>query len=201
MLQFLRTVPMWAKIVGGSAIGLVAYDKLIAHKPVFPPGFLGKLSPKLAPKVANAINTSQNPTVLRQLADGLSKAGAPVAASLAHAKADVIESTQAPFSRTITELTQPASAPVATTATAPNLAQVAAQVAAATGVAPVIPATVKIGSRGAEVLELQSLLGITADGIFGPQTQLALKSYQQSHGLTADGIAGPKTWTALLSGQ
>lgn len=32
----------------------------------------------------------------------------------------------------------------------------------------------KIGSRGIEVAELQKLLNITADGVFGPQTESAL---------------------------
>lgn len=194
MLAFLRTIPMWAKLAGGGVIGLVAYDK-IKHKPVFPPGFLGKLSPKLGTKVASAINTTQNPSVLRQLADGLSKAGAPIAAAVAHGKADAIESNQIPFTKTISELSTPG------TVSAPNVAQVIAQTAAATGIAPIIPATIKMGSRGAEVLQAQALLGIAADGIFGPQTQLAIKAYQSSHGLTADGVVGPQTWGALLSGH
>lgn len=35
------------------------------------------------------------------------------------------------------------------------------------------------------------------DGIFGPDTQNAVISYQRSKGLTADGIVGCNTWRAL----
>ena len=44
---------------------------------------------------------------------------------------------------------------------------------------------------------LQRALGISADGVFGPQTERALKRWQRSHGLVADGIAGPATRRAL----
>ena len=47
------------------------------------------------------------------------------------------------------------------------------------------------------MIALQRALGISADGIFGPGTQAAVKSFQRSHGLTADGIVGPATWAAL----
>jgi N-acetylmuramoyl-L-alanine amidase len=34
---------------------------------------------------------------------------------------------------------------------------------------------------------------VAVDGIFGPQTEAAVKSFQQSNGLAADGIVGPLT--------
>ncbi len=57
--------------------------------------------------------------------------------------------------------------------------------------------------RGAPIEALQHLLrhhgsGITADGIFGPKTDAAVKAFQQSHGLVADGKVGPKTWPKLI---
>jgi DNA-binding beta-propeller fold protein YncE len=54
------------------------------------------------------------------------------------------------------------------------------------------------GDRGAFVQKLQTLLGIRADGIFGPATHKVVKIYQASHGLVADGIVGKKTWAVLL---
>lgn len=57
----------------------------------------------------------------------------------------------------------------------------------------------KIGSRGEEVRQIQKKLkelGIysgSVDGIYGVQTQKAVRQFQKSRGLTADGIAGPKT--------
>jgi putative chitinase len=53
------------------------------------------------------------------------------------------------------------------------------------------------GSRGSEVKKMQEALKIGADGVFGPGTERALKSWQRSKGLTADGIAGPATLSKL----
>ena len=47
------------------------------------------------------------------------------------------------------------------------------------------------------VMALQRALGISADGIYGPQTKRAVKRFQRSKGLTVDGIAGPQTLNAL----
>lgn len=57
--------------------------------------------------------------------------------------------------------------------------------------------TIKQGSRGEEVKTLQKLLNITADGIFGKNTDAAVRAYQKAHGLTPDGIVGPHTWERL----
>ena len=38
------------------------------------------------------------------------------------------------------------------------------------------------------------------DGIFGPKTEAAVKSFQRGKGLTVDGIVGPRTWAALPDG-
>ena len=54
------------------------------------------------------------------------------------------------------------------------------------------------GSKGEEVKKMQSALGLTADGDFGPGTEAALKKWQTANGLTADGVAGPKTLAKLL---
>jgi peptidoglycan hydrolase-like protein with peptidoglycan-binding domain len=49
------------------------------------------------------------------------------------------------------------------------------------------------GLSGEPVKLLQSKLGVNSDGEFGPETEKALRKYQQENGLVADGIAGPIT--------
>ena len=57
------------------------------------------------------------------------------------------------------------------------------------------------GSKGNEVKTLQNLLGISADGSFGPATDKAVRNYQRTNGLEADGSVGPATWGKLLGGE
>ena len=57
--------------------------------------------------------------------------------------------------------------------------------------------------KGLFVTAVQYLLraegyALTADGTFGPQTKLAVKSFQGTKGLAVDGIVGPNTWQALI---
>jgi putative chitinase len=58
--------------------------------------------------------------------------------------------------------------------------------------------TLRRGSKGEQVKQMQAKLGLSADGDFGPGTEAALKKWQSANGLTADGVAGPKTLTKLL---
>lgn len=60
--------------------------------------------------------------------------------------------------------------------------------------------TLRIGDTGEDVMMLQKLLGVHADGLFGKNTETALKMFQAHNRLDVDGIAGPKTWAALLGG-
>lgn len=59
------------------------------------------------------------------------------------------------------------------------------------------PRTIRLGSTGETVKLLQRLLGVVADGVFGPLTEAAVRTFQRRHGLAVDGIVGPQTWTAL----
>jgi hypothetical protein len=56
------------------------------------------------------------------------------------------------------------------------------------------PASAKSGTS---VAALQRALGITADGVYGPQTRAAVRTFQQNHGLAVDGVAGPATTGAM----
>jgi peptidoglycan hydrolase-like protein with peptidoglycan-binding domain len=69
---------------------------------------------------------------------------------------------------------------------------------------PILPwPLVKRPSNKFPVRSLQQLLrarghSVAVDGIFGPNTEAAVKSFQQSKGLAADGIVGPQTWPRLV---
>jgi peptidoglycan hydrolase-like protein with peptidoglycan-binding domain len=53
-------------------------------------------------------------------------------------------------------------------------------------------ATLKQGSKGADVIELQTLVGATpADGKFGPMTKAKVIAWQTNNGLKGDGVFGP----------
>lgn len=69
-------------------------------------------------------------------------------------------------------------------------------------------ATVKVGSKGEEVKLLQEKLrklgykdssgkDLICDGVFGKNTEYALKKFQKKMSLVTDGVAGPKTWSKL----
>ncbi len=61
----------------------------------------------------------------------------------------------------------------------------------------------RLGSRGEEVRKIQQRLknwgyySGSVDGIYGTQTQSAVKYFQRKNGLTADGIAGKNTLAAM----
>jgi putative chitinase len=56
----------------------------------------------------------------------------------------------------------------------------------------------KNGSNGEDVKKLQAKLGLAADGIFGPGTEIKVKEWQAANNLTADGIVGDGTWGKLF---
>ena len=61
----------------------------------------------------------------------------------------------------------------------------------------------KYGSRGDEVIQIQTKLKRwgyykgSIDGIYGSQTQSAVRYFQSKNGLTVDGIAGKNTLAAM----
>ena len=63
-----------------------------------------------------------------------------------------------------------------------------------------------LGDRGKEVTDVQTRLrglgfelgGEGVDGFFGPQTETAVKAFQQERGLLVDGVVGANTWRELV---
>lgn len=68
-------------------------------------------------------------------------------------------------------------------------------------------ALLRLGSRGPDVKGVQSRLNtrlspspkLSVDGVFGTQTDAAVKRFQQSQRLTVDGIVGPLTMKSLAA--
>lgn len=69
---------------------------------------------------------------------------------------------------------------------------------------------IRRGDRGRDVRTIQYYLNflgffndrlpqITVDGIFGPATENAVRTFQREYGLTVDGIVGRATWNAILN--
>jgi len=56
---------------------------------------------------------------------------------------------------------------------------------------------ISVCSYGFSVEMFQQVLGVDADGYFGPGTENAVRQFQQSVGLTPDGVMNAATWAAL----
>lgn len=58
-------------------------------------------------------------------------------------------------------------------------------------------AVAQYGDTGSTVSAIQQELGITVDGVYGPETEDAVAAFQARNGLTVDGVAGPETLRAM----
>lgn len=57
---------------------------------------------------------------------------------------------------------------------------------------------IRANAGGPIVRYLQYRVGVDTDGVYGPQTEAAIKKFQKQNGLTADGIFGPASWQKLI---
>jgi peptidoglycan hydrolase-like protein with peptidoglycan-binding domain len=70
---------------------------------------------------------------------------------------------------------------------------------------PRMPSTLRRGSKGPDVVQLQNLLNsklspspqLSADGDFGKGTEAAVRKFQSLHKLESDGVVGSATWDKL----
>jgi peptidoglycan hydrolase-like protein with peptidoglycan-binding domain len=63
--------------------------------------------------------------------------------------------------------------------------------------APVVYGKISYG----DIRDAQRMLGISIDGVLGPDTGAAIRAFQASHGLTVDGDVGPATWETLAAAE
>jgi len=63
--------------------------------------------------------------------------------------------------------------------------------------APAGRPTLRRPATGELVKQVQTKVGVVADGTFGAKTEAAVRDFQRAHGMTPDGIVGPGTWAAL----
>jgi peptidoglycan hydrolase-like protein with peptidoglycan-binding domain len=59
--------------------------------------------------------------------------------------------------------------------------------------APPESAVWRVGSSGDKVRQIQQIVGVSADGVFGPKTEAAVRQWQSNLKLNADGVWGPMT--------
>ncbi len=66
---------------------------------------------------------------------------------------------------------------------------------------PKLIVTVRQGDQGDAVHAAQTQWRfLEQDGVFGSETDNAVRLFQEQFGLTVDGIVGPKTWEAMGNG-
>lgn len=179
-------IPVWLLWTLGGLGAYTIFERVV-RKEAHPFTSPTTLPGAVRAKAIEFVKRSTNPAQLRALGTGLAAKGETQIAAAAQNKAAAIEAQQAPYVRAIQTIDTGARPPVSPPA-APAPTPFA------------MPKTIKLGSTGADVKKWQAIVGVKADGKFGPQTRIATVGFQRSHGLTADGIVGPKTWTAALRG-
>lgn len=89
------------------------------------------------------------------------------------------------------------------------ISQVQAALTSPTAAPPTPPApytlptkpTLKKGTLGAAVKQLQKSLCIEPDGLFGADTETTVRHFQQANGLPATGVVDASTWSRLQSAK
>lgn len=141
-------------------------------------GSWGNLLPAERAKVIKVLESNKSPAFLKALGVSLEKRGATAPAMLATAKADAL-------------------ATAGKTAVAAAAATTPAANAATAKTASLMP-TIQQGSTGPAVVTWQTIVGVTADGQFGPDTLAATRKWQADRNLSADGKVGPLTWAKAM---
>lgn len=59
--------------------------------------------------------------------------------------------------------------------------------------------TLKVGAKGDDVKLAQKVIGVTADGAFGPATQTALRRWQSAQKIAVTGALDTRTWERMVA--
>ncbi|BBH68906.1 hypothetical protein ACTI_55910 [Actinoplanes sp. OR16] len=59
---------------------------------------------------------------------------------------------------------------------------------------------VRPGAQGSAVRGVQHEFPTSEDGVYGPETERAVRSFQQDAAILVDGVVGRTTWQALVGG-
>jgi len=68
-----------------------------------------------------------------------------------------------------------------------------------TPAAPTSYPTLGQGSTGPDVALAQKVIGATPDGVFGPKTAAALRTWQSARGVKVTGVLDPATWARMVA--
>ena len=55
----------------------------------------------------------------------------------------------------------------------------------------------RVGSHGWTVVVVQQVIGVTADGVYGPKSATAVAAWQRAHKLPATGVVDSATWSRI----
>lgn len=61
--------------------------------------------------------------------------------------------------------------------------------------------TLRVGSKGTAVMAVQTVVGASVDGSYGPMTKAAVMAWQAANGLVADGVFGPMSMAKANAGS
>jgi murein DD-endopeptidase MepM/ murein hydrolase activator NlpD len=95
----------------------------------------------------------------------------------------------------------PVLAPLAASASSARPGVTKTEVAQKAAVSGEETALLSYGDTGDAVMAVQHELNIVEDGIFGPQTEAAVKSWQRGQGLAATGVVDARTWASLFQAK
>src|SRR3954468_451635 len=99
-------------------------------------------------------------------------------------------------------LATPVAAPLAASAASSHPGVTKAEIATRAAAPHQTPTDLlSYGDTGEAVAAVQAQLRIVEDGIFGPQTEGAVKQFQITHGLGGTGIVDTRTWAELFRVQ